>query len=145
MGVGKKNGGKHWTKAEVDARLAAAEGMKRNSRTSLRAPHWLSEEAHKVWAKVRKQTYGLELLDNLDAEMLAIYCDAVVKYREASKELANLETALPIDERIKAVQAWARLVATYADKLGFTPAARARLVKRKADDMLDQFGEEFDG
>ena len=145
MGVGKKNGGKHWTRAEVEARQAAAEGVKRNKRVSLRAPKWLSVEAHKIWGKVRKKTYGLELLDNLDADMLAIYCDAVVKYRQASEKLATDDVDFDRDEAIKAIQAWARLVAMYSEKLGFTPAARARLVKHKADETLDAFGEEFDG
>lgn len=141
MGVGSKGSGKHWTQAEVAARQAAAEGMKRKTRIVMKEPDWLSDEARKVWKKVRRDVASLELLDNLDAEMLAIYCDAVVKHREASRALTVAST----DEAIKAVQAWARLVASYADKLGFTPAARARLAKKKADETQDSFGDEFDG
>ncbi len=141
MSAGGKAGGKHWTAAEIAARQSAEDGVRRGTRVVLRAPDWLSEEALKVWRKVRRQAAGLDLLDNLDGEMLAIYCDAVVKYREASAKMSKGDVT---DDDIKALQAWARLVSTYADKLGFTPAARARLVKKKADEILDSFGSEFD-
>lgn len=138
MSVGGKNGGKHWTAAEVEARQAASDGVKRKGKVALRAPVWLGPDALKVWRRMLRQVEGLDLLDNLDENVLAIYCDAVVKYREASKKMGE---ATLTDDDIKAVQAWARLVAAYADKLGFTPAARARLVKKKADETLDNFSE----
>jgi len=138
MSVGGKNGGKHWTAAEVEARQAASEGVKRKGKITLKAPVWLSPEALKVWRRMLRQVEGLDLLDNLDENVLAIYCDAVVKYQEASR-LVGIN---PLDEeRVKTVQAWARLVAAYADKLGFTPASRARLVKKKADEIIDGFSE----
>jgi len=140
LSVRGKAGGKHWTKAEVESRQVAAELVKRKERVSLRVPAWLGPEAREVWHRIRRQTAGLDLLDNLDADMLAVYCDAVVKHRQASQALNHDST----DDDIKAVQAWGRLVAAYADKLGFTPAARARLVKRKADEIADEFGEAFD-
>jgi P27 family predicted phage terminase small subunit len=141
MSPGGKDGGKHWTEKEVEARRAAEAGVKRKGRVTIHRPDWLSDEAVKVWKRTMRQVAGLDLLDNLDGEMLAIYCDAVVKYREASKKMGE---ATPTDDDIKAVQAWARLVAGYADKLGFTPASRARLVKKKADEIIDRFGSEFD-
>ena len=79
---------------------------------------------------------GLELLDNADVEMLGIYCDAVAKYREASERLTRVDKdglIVGTDDDIKACQSWARLVASYAEKLGLTPTARARLAKRKAE------------
>jgi len=147
MAVGAKSSGKHWTRAEVEARQAAAAGMKRKGRVSLRAPEWLSDEARKVWARVRKQSAGLDILDNLDAEMLAIYCDAVANYKLTATKMVitNAEgDFIGREETIKAAQAWARVVAAYADKLGLSPAARARLAKRKADEPEDGFGNEFD-
>jgi len=145
MSVGGADGGKHWTRAEVAARQKAADGMKRK-RVVMRMPDWLGEEARVVWRRVLRQTKGLELLDNLDVDLLAGYCDAVVKYRQASGRLAHAGEvgSLANDDDVKACQAWARLVAMHADKLGFTPAARARLVKQKADELIDEFGETFD-
>jgi phage terminase small subunit len=67
--------------------------------------------------------------------MLGIYCDAVAKYRQVSKRIDGVdgEDGKPTDETIKEAQAWARLVATYADKLGLSPSARARLAKKRAE------------
>lgn len=146
MGVGKKSGGKNWTAAEVEARQAAAEQVRRKGKVVMRCPDWLGEEQRKIWKRTLRQVAGLELLDSLDGEMLAIYCDAVYKYRQASTKLIVLnDEGMPeaFDESIKAAQSWARLVAAYADKLGLTPSARARLVKRKADEILDEFEESF--
>ena len=147
MSVGGKTGGKHWTKAEVESRKCAADGMQRKTRVNLRMPTWLSPEAREVWKRVRRQIAGMDLLDNLDVEMLAVYCDAVANYQITAGGLVILnDEGLQIAnvEAIKSAQAWARIVAAYADKLGFTPAARARLVKRRADEIQDDFGEAFD-
>lgn len=147
MQIGAKGGGKHWTKAEVEAREKAAEMTKRKTRVNLRAPEWLSEEALAVWKKVRKKAAGLDLFDNLDAEVLAMYCDAVVQYQQAQMDLKERHYELPVDrnQAVRNVQAWARLVLAYAEKLGFTPTGRARLVKRRADELAeDKFGSEFD-
>ena len=126
---------KHLTKSEIDSRKRAEEGMRRKKRVTLRVPKWLDEKAREVWRDLRKRLRGLELLDNVDAEMLGIYCDAIAKYRAASQALSQVDAeGLPVatDEMIKATQAWARLVATYAEKLGLSPQARARLAMRKA-------------
>jgi len=147
MAVGKKSGGKHWTAAEVESRQKAADGMKRKTKVSLRAPDWLGVDALRVWRRVRKQTVGLEILDNLDGEMLAIYCDAVANYQLTSKKLIIEDDngdLLSNEESIKLAQSWARVVAAYSDKLGLSPAARARLAKKRADDEADDFGEKFD-
>lgn len=147
MAIGKKSPGKHWTEAEVAARQKAAEGLKRKTRITLRAPDWLSEDARKVWDRVKRQLRGIELLDNLDVEMLAIYCDAVARYRQFSRGMVVERedgSIVGSDEVIKTAQAWARIVAAYADKLGLSPAARARLAKRKADEEVDPFDKEFD-
>jgi phage terminase small subunit len=126
MEVGNKGGGRHWTRAEIEARQAAADSMKSDGKVNLKCPSWLSAEARKVWNRVKRQTAGWEMLEEADADMLAIYCDAVIKYQE---------TGSPT---------WARLVAQYADRLGLTPAARAKLAQKKAEEALDEFGAEFD-
>ena len=135
MGIGKKGSGKHWTKAQVEARQAAAEGMQREAPTKLRVPSWLNAEARKVWKNVTRQAKKLDLYDMLDGDMLGMYCDAVVQYREIT-ELADKT----VDD-IKAAQAWARIIGSFADKLGLTPQSRARLIKKKADEILDDFAE----
>jgi P27 family predicted phage terminase small subunit len=146
LAVGHKSGGKHWTKLEVESRQTAAEGAKKKGRVVMIPPPWLSEEALKVWHRVRRQVRGLELLDNLNTEMLAVYCDAVSQYRDACHKLKEpISEVSPIAraDLIKEIQAWARLISSYAEKLGFTPAARVRLVKKKADEIQDKFEEAF--
>lgn len=127
MEVGSKGSGRHWTKAEVEARQAATEQLKRDTSAVLRCPSWLTPEARKVWNRVKKQAAEFDLLDELDIDMLAIYCDAVIKYQETGE------------------QSWARIVASYADRLGLTPAARVRLAQKRAVETVDEFGDEFDG
>lgn len=124
------NTSKHWTRAQIEARVQAESGMVRQAAT-LRMPAWLSDDAQVIWKSVRRKLRGLELLDNLDAEMLAIYCDAVAHYQDVSTKLR--EPSINNDEQIKQAQAWARLVASYADKLGLSPNGRARLAKKKAE------------
>jgi phage terminase small subunit len=139
MEVGKKGKGKHWTQAQVSARQAAAETLKREEPVKLKPPPWLSKEAKLMWDKKLKETIGVDLLDVLDEESLAIYCDTVVKYRMISGQ-----REMTIDDH-KTMQAYSRIIAQYADKLGFTPAARARLVKKRAEEKpKDPFGEDFD-
>jgi P27 family predicted phage terminase small subunit len=141
MTIGASSGGKHWTQAEVESRQAAAEGLKRK-RVRLEVPDWLDEDAKKVWASIRRKLWGIQLLDNLDTEMLAIYCDAVVHYHKASKLLHDPKH-VTAEEEVKSAQAWARIVSAYAEKLGLSPNARARLAKKKAEKMLDEFGDTF--
>jgi phage terminase small subunit len=108
----------------------------------LSPPDWLSKDSITLWNEKLAQVAGLkaanELLDVLDTELLAMYCDAVVKYRY----LAGA-TQLSTDD-VKALQAWSRIVRDCAEKLGFTPSARARLVKKIADEGKDTFGKKFD-
>lgn len=139
IGVGTENGGKHWTKSEVENRQEAEKALTRKSRIVLKAPKWLSTEALLVWKDVRKKLIGIELLDNLDTELLGVYCDAVAKY----KALGQREFIS--DEDTKALQSWARLILNYAEKLGLSPGGRARLARKRAPTKeADGFGEEFD-
>jgi len=126
MEVGNKGGGRHWTVAEVEARQSATAELKRDAAVTLRCPGWLTPDARKVWARVKKQAAAFDLLDELDIDMLAIYCDVVVKYQATGDA------------------SWARLVASYADRLGLTPSARARLAQKRAVEVVDEFGDEFD-
>lgn len=128
MGVGTDKAGRHWTQAEVSARQAATEALTRKMQSTLRCPSWLTPEARKVWNRVKKQAAEFDLLDELDVDMLGIYCDSVAKYQAEGGQTQSL----------------ARLIASYADKLGLTPSARARLAQKRAAEVVDEFGDEFD-
>jgi P27 family predicted phage terminase small subunit len=140
MAVGKKGGGKHWTKDEVDRRSAAAQKLQRKVPVRFKVPMWLDDEARQVWKKTLKDLSGLDILDKVDEEALAVYCDAVVRHREATLFIrekgyvvisgSGAETVSPY---VKAAQSYARIIAQFADKLGLTPTGRARLAKKIAD------------
>lgn len=142
MEVGRKGAGKHWTAREVSARAEAANRIKRKKKTALVPPPWLSDRARAVWDRKIEEVNGLnsatDLLDVLDSEVLAIYCDAYVQYQITSA------VSPKTTDMIKELQAWSRIMSAFAEKLGFTPNARARLVKKLSADDVDKFGKEFD-
>ena len=138
MDVGRKGGGKHWTEAEVTARHQAADGLKRKKHATLTPPAWLSKDALAVWNEKMAQMAGLksanDLLDVLDTELIAVFCDAYVRYRDT----AQIKTKNADD--IKELQAWSRIINAFSEKLGFNPSSRARLVKKIAEKKQDPFG-----
>lgn len=126
MDVGKKGGGKHWTKAEIERRRIAAEGLKRKKPKPPKPPEWLKNnpETFAIWKRIIKDTKELELLDSLDTDILATYCAL-----EVSKQSALAQGDL------KTFESLAKTALQYAKSLGLTPEARARLAKKRADVM----------
>jgi len=143
MKIGKKGGGKHWTRKEKQARDQAAKDFERNDDAKIKAPVWISKEGLKIWDKKLAEIKGLnastELLDALDSEILALFCDAVAHYKKIA-----LKNRLKIDDH-KLMQTYMLRIQGYSERLGFTPGARARLVKKRAEGPeKDEFGEKFD-
>jgi P27 family predicted phage terminase small subunit len=156
MSVGGAAGGKHWTRSEVESREAAQLQARRRTRVSLKAPAWAKEnpELMVVWKDIVKKMRGIELLDNIDAELLALHCDALVKYRACTNQMTmNLkskgaeegEKQLSFEDLNKVAQGWMRLAVMLAEKLGLTPGGRARLAKKRAEKIVDEFAESFGG
>lgn len=138
MSVGKKGGGKHWTKDEIERRAAAAEKVQRKVPVRLRMPAWLDDAASAVWKKTLRDMAGLEILDKVDEDLLGIYCDAVARQRDAAIQgRDDVEWA-------KQAQSYARIIISYADKLGLNPNSRARLAKKIADEVVDVNADLFD-
>ena len=143
MKVGKKGGGKHWTEKEVEARHAAAAEFERKDGTKIAPPDWLGGEGLDLWKKKITEIAGLgagtELLDPVDSEVLALYCEAVILYRHISRK-----KRLKVDDH-KLMQTYMLRIQGFSERLGFTPGARARLVKKRAEGKEpDHFGEMFD-
>ena len=120
---------KHLTKAELAARQTAEGGLRRAKRIVLHVPKWLDPEARKIFEATRRRLKGLEILDPADADLLALYCDAVHRYQKSMEVLGPESDA----KDIAAAQAWSRLALSYAEKLGISASARARLARRKAE------------
>jgi phage terminase small subunit len=121
----------------------AAEAFERTEPAPIiRPPLWLSKGAKKIWKKKIAEIAGLkggaDLLDALDGEMLAVYCDAVWKYMQ----LSNLDEPSLDDHKMLA--SYMSKMLQYADRLGFTPGSRARLIKKRAEANDDPFGMKYD-
>lgn len=144
------NGKKHLTKKEVMERQEA-EASLRPKADAIRPPRWLSKAARKEWRRIVKVLDGLGILTNADVDTLAVYCDAVVRYAEASK-IIETEGMVVQTERgskqhpaVLAQQKYAGIMARCAAQLGLEPSARAALAVKLAKDAgpKDRFEELF--
>lgn len=134
---------KHLTNAERESRQAAEAGLRRKGRVTLPCPAWLGPESRKIFEATKRRLRGLDLLDSSDADLLALYADAVHQYQ------AQMASAAGDMKAIAAAQAWSRLALQYAEKLGISPAAKARLARKRAEpetaDELESLLDEFVG
>jgi phage terminase small subunit len=138
------SGRKHRTNAEKDSLEAAAKALERTKPPRLTAPAWLNPKAQTIWKRKVKEIAGLNspdvLLDTLDSDVFAVFCDNLASYMDLAKK--NGKTSL---EEHKIKQAYTLRIIGAAERLGFTPASRARLIRKNAlDENGDPFGEEFD-
>jgi len=121
---------KHLTRAERAAREAAEGSVRREKRSRLRCPSWLSPAARAIFVETRRRLRGLQVLDGSDQNALALYSDILAKFQAMSKEID--ESDYPDQDLIKICQAWLPKIRSYEDALGLTPSARARLARKKA-------------
>ena len=137
------NMSKHLTRAEQEAR-SAQEGVTLPSRRP-KKPKLITQDkaAAKHWTRILKDMEGLEILDVLDTDALAIYCaklarrdDLQAKYLQVreqyndSPENATLRNMINLSAELQSVE---RDLLAYAGKLGLTPESRARLARRLAE------------
>jgi P27 family predicted phage terminase small subunit len=151
MQVGRKGGGKHWTKKEVEARQRAAAKLTRPKKKNLKMPAWLDDEAKSVWRKTIRDMKDFDVLDKVDEDVLAAYCDAVARHKELSEVIrekgyttTNASGSEVEAPWVKTQLSYARLILQYSDKLGLNANARARLAKRIADEEQDPNADLFD-
>lgn len=78
--------GKHWTKAEVEARKASEPKLPKPK--ALSPPKWLSDSAKKLFRSYAKQLleFPTGIISTLDVGTLARYCDCELSYAEASAQ-----------------------------------------------------------
>ena len=81
---------KHLTKAEIQARQAAEAAVMPDRPAALKVPRSLNKDpvAQRYWKSILERMEGLSILDDLDSEMLAIYCSALSR-REALNALCR--------------------------------------------------------
>ncbi|MCQ2439586.1 MAG: P27 family phage terminase small subunit [Oscillospiraceae bacterium] len=143
-----ENTSKHWTKAELEARAAGESAMAPVRAFTAKLPRILSGDkaAASYWRAITKKMGGLGILDDLDADVLSVYCSALSR-RDAIDatcrdmlqriaEVDNLEVRLEmfksIDQVMGKLQKSEGVILQYADKLGLTPDSRNRLSRRAA-------------
>lgn len=150
MQIGKKGGGKHWTKKEVEARKNATAKVTRKKQTNLKMPKWLDAEAQAIWRKTLKDMKGFDILDKVDEDVLATYCDAVARHKELSEMIRekgytvyNAAGSIVEAPWVKTQLSYARIIVQYSDKLGLNANARARLAKKIADEEVDDNADLF--
>ena len=151
MQIGRKGGGKHWTKKEVEARQQAATKLTREKKKTLKMPGWLDDEAKAVWKKTLRDISEFDILDKVDEDVLAAYCDAVARHKELSETIRekgytiiNAAGSLVEAPWVKMQLSYARLIVQYSDKLGLNANSRARLARKIAQEEADPNADLFD-
>lgn len=153
---------KNMTKAERTARAEAeAAVMPDRSRVNLKAPAYVRNDktAAKYWRGILKRMEGISLLDDLDTEILAVYCSMLAR-RDATQamyakllkesEEADLDSEALVaalgkmDGLLVKLQGQERSILQYADKLGLTPSGRVSLARKRAAKVASEVGDEDD-
>jgi len=112
-------------------------------------PVWLSATAGEVWEQLLRQLTPLGLASEIDANALARYCDALVRFKKAAafiEKNGEVYTIKDKDGNVKCVLPWpqvgiyhklAALLGKIESEFGLTPASRSRISVK-----LDDEGEE---
>ncbi|MBS4762120.1 phage terminase small subunit P27 family [Carnobacteriaceae bacterium zg-ZUI252] len=145
------NNKRHLSNKEIDARTKAEESLK-IAKNALKAPVWLGKIAKKEFNFIVKQTESIELLNNLDVHVLAIYCNTYEEYVKVSQRIAKDGPIVAANKASETVEASHPLyVKQYQllqslkmlmTELGLSPSARTKLALHNAKkDMAEEKGE----
>lgn len=134
---------KHLTKEEMEARQAAESSVNPDrGAVTLIKPSWLTGKGKKYWDSILARMEGTAILDDLDTEMLAIYC-AQLQERDALQ--ADLKKARKGDDPdmdlvlslTKQLNAKDSKIREFASELGCTPSGRVRLAQKRAAKLAE--------
>lgn len=142
---------KNLTSDEKAARLdAEASVIPDRGEVVLRKPPWLKGKGRRYWQSILKRMTGTAILDDLDSEMLAIYCSQLQERDALQEDLdkarsetePDMELILSLTKQLNAKDAKIR---DYATDLGCTPAGRVRLAQKRAANAseADPYGDLF--
>jgi P27 family predicted phage terminase small subunit len=110
------------------------------------APAHLSDEAKAVWGRVREQMGHTRVIRGADADILELYCETLVRSREASALLGRSGFLIkgarhgelvknPLVAMVRDITAQVRIL---AGELGLTPASRTSLRAGEAGGVSDR-------
>lgn len=129
-----------------DARNIRAKKEKRLKldREELKAPNWLSIPAQKEFLRVVEETAKIDILDNLDLAVLAIYADAYTNYIKLSKYImANgvtgkrenqFGTYEVLSPYVSAQEKYVKQIFQCSTKLGLATTDRLKLIVPGTED-----------
>lgn len=132
---------KNLTSDEKEARLEAEASVTPDrGEVVLVKPPWLKGKGATYWKNILQRMEGTAILDNLDTEMLAIYCAQLQERDALQADLArarkvpkgedpNMDLILAITKQLNAKDAKIR---DFASDLGCTPSGRVRLAQKRA-------------
>lgn len=113
-------------------------------RDQLIAPSWLNEEAKEEFERVVSEAESIELLDNLDLGILAIYCNAYAAYVDISIQIQSrgylairetrhdeYETVSPL---LQAQEKYVKQIMQCSTKLGLATTDRLKLIVPKKEE-----------
>lgn len=132
---------KNLTSEEKTARQEAeASVVPDRNEVVLTRPTWLTGKGKKYWDSILERMAGTAILDDLDGEMLAIYCSQLVerdalqadlkKARNPGKDKEpDMDLVLAISKQLNAKDSKIR---DYASDLGCTPSGRVRLAQKRS-------------
>ena len=139
---------KNLTRDEKDARLEAEASVTPDRvEVVLKRPSWLTGRGKKYWDSILARMEGTAILDDLDAEMLAIYC-AQLQERDALQadlkkarapndgEDPDMDLILSLTKQLNAKDSKIR---DFASDLGCTPSGRVRLAQKRSAAALDAY------
>ena len=129
---------KNLTRDQRDARSEAeASVIPDRGEVTLKKPAWLTGRGKKYWDSILARMVGTSILDDLDTEMLAIYCAQLQERDALQADLAkarkedepDMELVLTLTKQINAKDAKIR---DFASELGCTPSGRVRLAQKRS-------------
>lgn len=146
---------KRLTAQERQAREQAEQSVKPvRQKTNLKKPAWIKPKtlAAKYWSSIVKRMEGTAILDDLDVEVLGLYCSQLAERELLQADLTAARTAEEPDMDLilslnKQINAKDGRLKEYASELGCTPSGRVRLAQKRsaaaAEAVADPNGDLF--
>lgn len=131
---------KNLTKAEIEQKQEQEERIKID-RENLTAPNYLTEKAKAEFERVVREAKKIEILDNLDLSILAIYSSAYAQYLEITEEIQKMDQAYryitednKLSPLINAQDKIIKQIMTCSSKLGLATTDRLKLIVPKKEE-----------
>ena len=134
---------KHLTKDEMEARQAAESSVNPDRGTvTLKKPPWLIGKGKAYWDSILARMADTAILDDLDTEMLAIYCAQLQERDALQNDLKKARKAEELDMDLilaltKQLNAKDSKIREFASELGCTPSGRVRLAQKRAAKLAE--------